>query len=388
MVRRHQRTLQSFHFKPTVKVISGNFVVAKRRGIVNGVNFGLTGDIRFICAEEIKEHLDRDNIVLVNNIGYTASGELLNCNAYHVAAETAISLKADKLIFYTLNDIERLELPQWLTLDRAEDLIRQFAWHWASSHPPKPKKNAPPPAPLPPTWRDVPINFDHPTVDGVPWELSCAVMSCRAGVKRAHLIDIRDRGGMLLELYTRDGVGTMISRDFYEGCRRARSDDLEGIDALLQPLIKAAVLAPRSMNDIRDHLDEYFVLERDSRIIACAALYAYPHHSHMAEVGAFVVHPDYRGDGRGDALLEYVEEEAKRQGLRQLVLLTTRTADWFQQRGFRSRGDAHTSDRLPASRRQAIDPDRGSQLFTKNLVYEDDDDEGDDDEVEGFESDE
>ena len=90
------------------------------------------------------------------------------------------------------------------------------------------------------------VDLDSRTFDGVPWELSCSVMSCRAGVKRAHMIDIRDRGGLLLELYTRDGVGTMVSRDFYEGCRRARSDDLEGIESLLTPLMKAQVRAEAS----------------------------------------------------------------------------------------------------------------------------------------------
>ena len=76
MVRRHQRTLQAFHFRPTVKVVSGNFVVAKRRGIVDGVDFGRTGEVRFICADDIKAHLDHDNIVLLGNVGYSARGEV------------------------------------------------------------------------------------------------------------------------------------------------------------------------------------------------------------------------------------------------------------------------------------------------------------------------
>lgn len=48
-------------------------------------------------------------------------------------------------------------------------------------------------------------------------------------MKRAHLVDARLDGGMLLELYSRDGVGTMISTDFYEGIRRAASRDMEAI---------------------------------------------------------------------------------------------------------------------------------------------------------------
>lgn len=49
-----------------------------------------------------------------------------------------------------------------------------------------------------------------------PNSLLAAVAACKNGVRRAHLVDARADGGLLLELYSRDGTGTMISTDFYE----------------------------------------------------------------------------------------------------------------------------------------------------------------------------
>lgn len=371
MVRRHQRTMQAFHFRPVASVSSGNFVVAKRRGVVDGVDFGQTGEVRLVAADDIQALLERDHIVLVSNLGASAGGHVLNCNIYEVATATATALQADKIIFHTLNDIEQLELPKWLRLQDAEDLIRQFAFNRILARgPSRPGK------PLPASPADVPVDLDSWFVEGAPWELSCAVAALRAGVKRAHLVDIRDRGGLLLELYTRDGVGTMVSRDFYEGCRHARPDDLQSIDALLHPLVEAGILAPRSLDDISRDLAFYYVIERDARVLACAFLVPLPDSdggpSGMAEVGAFVVDSKYRGGGRGDALLEYLEQQARDLGIRELVLLTTRTADWFMQRGFQHAGIAHLSNKLPEPRRAKINPGRNSQLYFKVLGQDED----------------
>jgi len=328
------------------------------------VDFGQTGEVRYVCADHISSLLDLENLVVVSNLGSTANGHVLNCNIYEVATAAATALRADKLIFYTLNDIERLDLPRWLKLGDAEGLIRQFAYTRLRER----DRQGEAAAAVPESASETPVNLDNWFVDGVPWELSCAVSALRSGVKRAHLIDIRDSGGLLLELYSRDGIGTMVSRDFYEGCRPARSGDpgdLGAVEALLGPLMAAGVLAPRTSEEIARDLGHFYMIERDAKVLACASLV--PLSASMAEVGAFVVDPTYRGDGRGDALLEYLEEEAMSRGLTHLVLLTTRTADWFMQRGFQHAGSAHESDMLPPSRQARVVPGRNSQLYFKEL---------------------
>ncbi|KAL0031769.1 hypothetical protein WJX79_006380 [Trebouxia sp. C0005] len=292
VIRRHTRssnTSDEFHFAPALRVVSGNYVTSKRRGVVDGVDFGSTGSVRFVQHEAIHQQLDLGHLVLLSNLGYSASGEVLNCNTFDVATHAAIELKADKII----------------------------------------------------------------------------------GVKRAHLVDARQDGGLLLELYSRDGVGTMISTDFYEGIRPAQQVDLDSIEGLLRPLAQAGVTKARSRESLMHDLHSFTVLERESEVLACVLLQDLgwsADGTKCGELAAFCVHPSHRGSGRGDSLLDYVEQSARTRGIQRLVLLTTRTADWFMQRDFKSAGCAHESHVLPESRRQAIDPARNSQLYCKEIV--------------------
>jgi len=57
------------HFGPALNVVSGNYVAAKRRGVVDGVDFGYTGEVRFVLKEPIRMQLENENIVLLSNLG-------------------------------------------------------------------------------------------------------------------------------------------------------------------------------------------------------------------------------------------------------------------------------------------------------------------------------
>jgi amino-acid N-acetyltransferase len=151
-----------------------------------------------------------------------------------------------------------------------------------------------------------------------------------------------------------------------------RPSDLEGLKALLSPLEAAGVLVSRTREDLRALLPHFTVLEREARAMGCVLLLplgAAPVDGRsVAEIGAFCVDPAFRGSGRGDSLLDYAEQEARAQGVQRLVLLTTRTADWFMARDFRLAGPAWSSELLPADRRARVDPSRNSQLYVKELV--------------------
>lgn len=162
----------------------------------------------------------------------------------------------------------------------------------------------------------------------------------------------------------------MVSTDFYEGIRRAGLQDLAAIQELLQPLEERGVLVKRSDEQLLSEIPHFTVLEREAKVLGCAAMKPLGTNDggeEVAELGAFVVHASYRGGGKGDSLLEYLEADAAQQGIQRLVLLTTRTADWFEQRGFKPAGVAHLSTLLPEARRARIDPLRNSQLFSKRL---------------------
>ena len=390
MMRRHARSNEkgsssSRNQTPSVTTVSGNYVAAKRKGVVGGIDYQHTGSVRFIQSEAVQYQLQNGNVVLLSNLGYSASGEPLNCDIYSVAVRAAIDLNADKLIIVAPpgGDESLRDLPAWLPIQDAEKLLLSISRSTCSS------ENEDSPEPMSSEQNGVEdlnsgqrsddeafrkaadeLDFDSWYELGLPMPLLAACMVCREGVKRAHIIDAGMDGALLLELYSTDGVGSMISSDFYEGLRAANLSDVPRIHDLLEPAMNKGILVKMSVEQLSDDLLYFTVLERESQLLACASVRPLGKNDldeNVAELGAFCVHPEYRGGGKGDTLLEFVEDKASAAGIDRLVLLTTRTADWFQQRGFEPAGVAHSSNLLPASRRKVIDSSRNSQLYFKIL---------------------
>lgn len=193
MVRRHARSDRSFHYGPAVHVISGNYVAAKRRGVVGGVDYQHTGVVRFVQVDAVRRQLDSGNVVLLSNLGYSAAGEVLNCDAYTVACRAAIDLEADKLLCMTLPSTCPMVLPQWLPLSDAERMLLQMTapTHLRSldSALETTDSNG---AAAPPrgTAESAEELYDVAkwATYGLPPPLMAAVVACRNGVKRAHLV--------------------------------------------------------------------------------------------------------------------------------------------------------------------------------------------------------
>jgi amino-acid N-acetyltransferase len=161
-------------------------------------------------------------------------------------------------------------------------------------------------------------------------------------------------------LFTRDGVGTMITASPYEELRPARIDDVGGILELLRPLEEQGVLVRRSRERLETEIDRFFLMERDGMAIACAAIYCFPEQN-LAELACVAVHPDYRENARGDKLLEHIEGTARAHGIGRLFVLTTQTAHWFRERGFEP---ARLSD-LPLEKQALYNYRRNSKVFVK-----------------------
>jgi amino-acid N-acetyltransferase len=178
-----------------------------------------------------------------------------------------------------------------------------------------------------------------------------------------HLVDRRIDGGLLIELFSRGGIGTLVSREPVERIRGASLDDVGGILDLIQPLENEGILVLRTREHLELEIDCFQVLDADGLIIGTAALYAFPEMG-AAEIACLALHPDYRGGGRGDRLLEHMEGLAQRRGHRQLFVLTTRTAQWFQERGYH----AGSVNDLPAPRRSLYNQARNSRIFVKELA--------------------
>lgn len=388
-----------------VSVASGNFLAAKRKGVVDGVDYGATGEVKKVDVTRMRERLDGGCLVILSNLGYSSSGEVLNCNTYEVATACALAIEADKLICIIDGPIldESGHLIRFLTLQEADSLIRQRVkqseiaanyvkavaeeditcfGHSDSIGSVYSSQNGKTFSERRIATFNNGVGFDNGNglwsseqgfaiggqerlsrLNGYLSELAAAAFVCRRGVQRVHLLDGTIGGVLLLELFKRDGMGTMVASDLYEGTRTAKVTDLSGIKQIIQPLVESGALVRRTDEELLKALDSFYVVEREGQIIACAALFPF-FKEKCGEVAAIGVSPECRGQGQGDKLLDYIEKKAASLGLDMLFLLTTRTADWFKSRGFRE----CSIEMIPEERRQRINLSRNSKYYMKKLL--------------------
>jgi amino-acid N-acetyltransferase len=315
----------------SIRALSGNFVTAKPIGIRNGVDYRHTGEVRRVDSDAIRKVLDSGALALIPPLGYSVTGEVFNLSASDVGCAIAIALGADKLIFLTdgkgLTNSRGRVLTSLLPVDVDKLLSRRTT--------------------LP---------------EDLAQQLRNAASACRSGVARTHLIGRSFDGALLQELFTRDGIGTLVSAEPYENLRTANLDDVVGIMEQLAPLEEQGVLVQRPREILETEIGHFSVVERDGTVIACAALYCYEK-ERMAELACVVVHGDYRNRGLGDELLLKMEKSALSRGMEQLFVLTTQTAHWFRERGFRSL----PLKSLPVKRRRLYNYQRNSKVLVKRL---------------------
>ncbi len=313
-----------------IRVVSGNYVTARPIGVRGGVDFAHTGRVRRIDHEAIRRHLADGNVVLVSPLGFSPTGEMFNLSAEEVATAVAIELHAAKLLLMAEGD-EFRSMSREMTLDEARARLAER--HHADGRP-----------------------------DPVAQILECATHACRNGVRRVHLLQRQVDGALLQELFTRDGIGTMVNADPYDTLRRATIDDVGGILELIEPLERRGTLVRRSREKLEMEIDRFLLLERDGTIIGCAALYPFGDGTAI-ELACFAVHPDYQNAGRGDQLFEAAEREARATGAKSLFVLSTETTQWFQERGF----SVVAVEDLPADRRELYNYTRRSKVLLKHL---------------------
>jgi len=313
------------------RVSTGNYLTAKPLGIVGGVDMQLTGEVRRIDTEAIQQRLDDGDIVLISPIGYSPTGEIFNLTVEEVAAQVAIRLEATKLIFLLDADGVRNGRRQLLTELSTTDAEALLA------------------------------KGDKLGAD-VRMYLPAAIRACNNGVKRAHLISRRLDGALLLELFTRDGVGTMIASTALAHIRSATIDDVGGILQVISPLEEQGILVRRSRERLESEIERFIVAEYDHHIVGCAALYAFADEK-VGELAALAVQPDYRREGYGEALMHEIEARARKLKLTELFVLTTKTAHWFLERGYRT---ASVAD-LPQQKQALYNYHRKSLVYRKML---------------------
>jgi amino-acid N-acetyltransferase len=315
-----------------IRVSSGNFIMAKPLGVRDGVDMQLTGEVRRVDVDAIQQRLDDGDIVLISPLGYSPTGEIFNLALEEVATQVAVRVDAHKLVFLMETDGVRNTRRQLLTELSTKDADALLAAGGAR---------------LPPD---------------VQHYLPCAVRACDNGVKRTHLISRHLDGALLLELFTRDGVGTMVASAPLAHLRSATIDDAGGIIAIIGPLEEQGILVRRSRERLETEIARFVVAEHDGMVIGCAALYAFPEEK-VGELAALAVHPDFRREGYGEALMVEIEARARKLKIGRLFVLTTRTSQWFLERGYRN---ATIAD-LPEEKQSLYNYQRKSQVYAKKL---------------------
>ena len=295
------------------------------------IDFQYTGAGRKVIAEEILADLAQENVVLITPIGASPTGEIFNLAWEEVAEAVAVAIQADKLIYLSdapgLVDRRGIAVDA-LTVDEAQHLID--------------KKVA--------------------QADDIERVLPSGVRACRKGVGRVHFLDRKADGAMLMEFFTRDGVGTVMTQEPLAKLRDATADDVGAVLKLIEPLEADGTLVKRNREKLEMEITRFSVLEHDGIVVGCAALYPFGR-EHAAELACLAVMPDFRRSGYGDQLRRHIEVKAKKKKIKLLFVLPTRTAHWFIERGFTEA----TIDQLPAKRRELYNYQRRSKVFVQEL---------------------
>lgn len=314
-----------------MRITGGNFVTARPLGVVDGVDYHYTGTVRRVIAEEITADLDQQNVVLISNLGVSPSGEIFNLAMEEVAEAVAVALRAEKLIY--LCDAPGL-------LDNEGRLISAITAAEAERK----------------------LNAGVGLTEDLHLFLPRAINAVRRGVARAHLLDRDKDGNLLLEFFTRQGVGTMVSREPLHRLRQATIDDVATLLQLLAPLEADGTLVRRGRELIEMEIDRFTLAEHDGVVVGCAALYPFPEEG-MAEMACLAVTNEFRRAGLGERLMQHISDRARQAGLRELFVLTTRTEHWFRERGFHEA----SPDTLPARKRDLYNFQRRSKVYVKTL---------------------
>ncbi len=319
-----------------IRVSSGNFITAKPFGVHNGIDFMHTGQVRKVDVEGITRRLDDHEVVLISPIGFSPTGDIFNCTLEDVATSVAVALKADKLIFLIeavgATDAKGKPISQ-LTAIQAQELLGTVG---------KPGGNT--------------------LSEDVRYYLPCTIRAVREGVKRAHLISRHVDGALLMELFTHHGIGTMVVLEPQDKLRDAKPADVDGILAIIEPLVAQGILVKRDRARIENEIDRFVVLQQDDEIIGCAALYPFPNEK-TVELACLAVNPFYRDGGRGERILSFAEKRAKEKGFKMLFVLSTQTTQWFLERGFSETDVA----KLPADKQALYNHQRRSKIYSKPI---------------------
>lgn len=316
-----------------IRAACSNAVIAHPMGIIQGVDHLFTGKVERVDVELLQTLLAQGIVPVIPPLGFDGDGKTYRVNSDNVAVAVADALKAIKLIFITPSD----------GLVCQGKLIRQMLVADLDALLEKSKSDFP---------AEMVSKAQH------------AAAACRAGVQRVHVINGRVDEGLLAEVFSNEGIGTLIYANEYQQIRPAKKKDVRAIQLLTQKAVQTDELIKRTRASFEKNLGDYYIFEIDKNPVACVALHTYPEHG-KGELACLYVNPSHENQGIGQKLIQFIEAKARETGFNELITLSTQAFTYFQSKGGFSEG---TPDDLPPARREKYEQSgRNSKVLVKKL---------------------
>lgn len=316
-----------------LRAATTNAIIAHPLGIIHGVDHKLTGKVERIDTEFINTLLANDIIPVIPPLGFDGEGNTYRVNSDHIAVAVAEAIKAIKIIFVTNVDglFYQGKLIRHMIVSELEKILEQ-------------NKNQ--------------LNQECLS------KAIHAAKACKLGIPRVHIINGKLDEGLLAEVFSNEGVGTLIYANEYQQIRKAMKKDIRHIMRLIKPFFETEELAKRTRTMVEKTIDDYYLFEIDGNPVACVALHVYPEQK-VGELASLCVSKSHENQGIGRKLIKFVEDKAREMNLEKLIALSTQAFTYFQTKGGFVEG---TPDDLPPARREKYEAScRKSKVLIKNL---------------------
>jgi amino-acid N-acetyltransferase len=309
-----------------------NAIIAHPAGILGGVDQQWTGRVERVDSKFLEALLDNGIIPVIPPLGVDGDGRTYRVNSDGVALEVAEALRAEKLIFLTGGGElpKNGKKPAQLSVEEATEYLKK-------------KKGE--------ISQEIASKLEH------------GLRACKEGVSRAHILDGREDEALLDELFSSEGVGTMIYADEYTEIRKALKKDVRSIMRLIGNSVAAEELLRRTRAQVAADIGDYSVFEIDGNMVGCVALH--PLEGKTAEMGCLFVAPGHENAGIGKKLMLYAENRARELGMKKLLALSTQAFNYLQSKGGFAEG---TVEMLPSARKTSYEASgRNSKILYKDL---------------------
>ena len=308
-----------------------NAIIAHPFGIRGGVDYLHTGKVERVDTHSLQLFLNEGIIPIIPPIGFDGEGKTFRVNSDSIAFEVAEALRAAKIIYLMAGDglSENGEIVRQLSIAETEEVLK--------------KQKLPP---------------------NLASKLDYGALACRNNIPRVHLLNGLVNEALLSEVFSHDGIGTMIYSNEYQQIRRVFKKDVRGVMGLIRESVHNEELIRRTRSDIIARIDDYWVLEIDRTLVGCVALHCFPEES-KAELACLYVSKGYGDQGFGQKLMAFVERLAAEKGMKKIFALSTQAFSFFEQKG-----GYHevTEAALPPERREKYKASkRHSKILMKNV---------------------